>query len=160
MSKDLKCILITNLCTKCRIRTADEHIIQCFSGFYKHPALINEDAWHLVKSGNVKLMVDSDTMHLMEGMVCDWGFDSKSDTVITMKLTSTIKDKDERIAKWNALYEYSMNLRSAMDSHYDSDKIDQVTDLLKKTTISDASQEDSDSVDGDHTPGKTPVEKA
>ena len=104
MSKSIKSILITNLCTKCRIRTADEHVIQCFSGFYHHPALINEDAWHLVTTGNVKLMVDSDTMHVIEGMVCEWGFEAKSDVILTLKITSTIKDKDKRIAKWNELY--------------------------------------------------------
>ena len=157
MSKDLTSILITNLCAGVRIRTLDDHIIQCFSAFYHHPALINEDAWHLMKHGNTKLMVDEDTMHLMEKMVCEWGFKPKSDTILTLKLTSSIKDKDERIKHWNQLYEYSMKLRSAMTKHFDKDKLDTLTDQLENVTISDSAQEDLDSTCDDPKPEKTPA---
>tara|TARA_Y100000817_G_C16814116_1_gene525620 strand:- start:343 stop:825 length:483 start_codon:yes stop_codon:yes gene_type:complete len=159
MKKDLKSILITNVCTSVRIRTLDEHILQCFSGFYSHPALINEDAWHLVKHGNTKLMVDKDTMYLMENMVCEWGFQAKSDTILTLKLTSTIKDEEERIKHWNHLYEYSMNLRKAMTSHFDKDKMEDLTAQMKETSISDSSQELKDSACDDQKPEKTLVEK-
>tara|TARA_B100000674_G_scaffold119332_1_gene90646 strand:- start:2721 stop:3203 length:483 start_codon:yes stop_codon:yes gene_type:complete len=158
MSKDLKSILITNLCTKTRICTTDNHIIQCFSGFYEHPALIDQDSWHLVKHGNTNLMVDQDTMHLMEDMVCEWGFQPKSDTVLTLKLTSTKEDKDERIKHWNQLYKYSMDLKKAMAQHFDNDKIDELADQMKKTSISDSSLEDSDSACSDRKPEKTPEE--
>lgn len=159
MNKDLKSILITNVCTGVRIRTLDEHIIQCFSGYYKHPALIDEDSWHLMKHGNTKLMVDKDTMHLMENMICEWGFQANSDTILTLKLTSTVKDKEERIKHWNQLYEYSMNLRKAMTSHFDSNKLDELTGQMKAVSICDSSQEVKDSACDDQKLEKTLVEK-
>ena len=140
-----------------RIRTLDDHIIQCFSAFYHHPVLINEDAWHLMKYGKTKIMIDRDTMHLMEKMVCEWGFEPTSDTILTLKLTSTMKDKDERIKHWNQLYEYSVKLRSAMSKHFNKDKLDTLTNQLENITISGCGQEHSDSTCDDPKPEKTPV---
>ena len=158
MNKDLKCILITNLCHTVRIRTTDDHIIQCFSAFYKHPALINEDSWHLTKHGNTKIMIDKDTMHLMKDMLCEWGFKAKSDIILTLKLTSTIADKEERIKQWNTLYEYSMKLRRAMASYFDKNKVvDSTINQMKNMSISDSSQEQKDSVCDDHTHEKIPA---
>lgn len=156
----MKSILITNRCTKVRIRTLDDHIIQCFSAFYSHPALINEDSWHMMKHGNTKMMVDNDTMHIMKDLLCEWGFEAKSDTILTLKLTSTVENENERTRRWNQIYKYSMNLKKAMTEHFDKDKMDELTDQLKTTSISDSSQEQKDSSCDDRTPGKIPEEKA
>ena len=55
---------------------------------------------------------------------------------------------------------YTVKLRAAMDSHYDNEKVDQIADQLKNTTISDSSQENSDFACDDRTLEKIPATKA
>ena len=103
----MKSFLITNLCTHVRIKTKDDHVLQAFSGFYQHPAMVNEDAWNLQKHGNVNILVDEDTMHIMKNMLCEFGYEATSDTILTCKLTSMIEDEEERKKQWNELYGYA-----------------------------------------------------
>lgn len=155
----MKSILVSNLCTKTRIRTIDNHILQCFSAFYEHPALIDEDSWKLIKNGEQRIMVDTDTMYLMKDMVCEWGHDPKSDIILTVKLTSTETDSDERMKRWNHLYEYSMKLKKAMNDHFDSKKLDSLTAQMSSASISDSAPAEKDSDDDDPKPESIPVVK-
>ncbi len=135
-------ILITNLCTKTRIKTKDEHVIQCFSAYYKHPALIDESSWHLVKNGTQHILVDKDTLHLMKDMICEWGFDATSDTILTLKVTSTVMDKVKRLQQWNERYEYAMKLTKAMKAYFDHTKvIDVLAESVNNINLSDSEQD-------------------
>lgn len=135
----MKSFLISNLCTKFRVKLKDDNVLQCFSGFYEHPGMINEDAWHLVNANNVKVLVDRDTMHVMKDMVCEWGFSAAADTILTCKLTSTESDEKKRTQHWNALYEYAVSTRKAMAQHFSKSKMNELTDTLKSCTVADSS---------------------
>ena len=148
----MESFLITNLCTKVRVKTKDEQILQLFSGFYKHPAMINEEGWHLQKHGNVNILVDEDTMHIMKSMVCEFGFEANSDTILTCKLTSTIKDKDERMKQWNELYEYASDVRKAAAEYFDQRKIYDLTKLVKDVSLKDDDAKKTNSEDAEKLP--------
>jgi hypothetical protein len=136
--------LITNLCTKVRVQTKDEKILQVFSGFYSHPAMINEDGWHLQKHGNVNILVDEDTMHIMKKMLCEFGYDATSDAILTCKLTSVVEDEEERTKQWNELYEYARGVRKAAAIHFDKQKVSDLVTKMEETTISENTDLDSD----------------
>ena len=147
----MKSILITNRCTKTRIQTKDGHIIQAFSAFYSHPAMVKEDWWHLLKVGSEKVMIDEDTMVIMKDMECEWGYKAKSDVILTCKLTSTIADEDERMKQWNKLYTFSMGVKKDIDG---ANVVDDLSKQLEHTTISD---KDSDSGDSSATTESIPA---
>jgi len=127
----MRSFLIINRCDGVRIRTSDGHVLRAFSGFYKHPAMINEDAWQLLHIDGQRVLVDSDTTYVMKDMICEWGFEACSDTVITCKITSTIEDADARTKDWTRLYRYVTDVRKAMGDHFDKGKVNELanTDL-------------------------------
>ena len=139
----MKSFLITNLCTNVRIKTKDDHVLQAFSGFYQHPAMVNEDAWHLQKHGNVNILVDEDTMHIMKNMLCEFGYEATSDTILTCKITSVIEDKKERTKQWNELYKYAKNVRKAAADYFDKKKVSDLVSQLENTSISENIGSDS-----------------
>lgn len=151
----MKSFLITNLCTKTRISTKDDVILQVFSGFYSHPAMINEDGWHLLEANGKKILVDEDTMFIMKDMICEWGNEATSDILLTCKLTSSIEDETERMLQWNEKYTYAMDTRRASNHFFDKDKVDDLTKQLETITVSENT--DSDSVDNSEVPGNIPV---
>jgi len=153
----MKSFLITNLCTKTRISTKDDVILQLFSGFYSHPAMINEDGWHLFEANGKKILVDEDTLFIMKDMLCEWGCEATSDVLLTCKLTSSIEDESERMKQWNDKYKYSMGIRKASAQFFDKDKVDDLSNQLEKITVS--ANTDSDSADNSEVPGNIPVEQ-
>ena len=145
----MKSFLITNLCTNVRIKTKDDHVLQAFSGFYQHPAMVNEDAWNLQKHGNVNILVDEDTMHIMKNMLCEFGYEATSDTILTCKLTSMIEDEEERTKQWNELYEYANGIRNAL-THMNQKalkkmkpKVSDLVSAMENTSISEKIDSDS-----------------
>lgn len=147
----MKSILITNRCTKTRIQTKDGHILQLFSAFYSHPAMVKEDWWHLLKVGSDKVMIDEDTMVIMKDMECEWGYEAKSDVILTCKLTSTIADEDERMKQWNKLYTFSMGVKKDINGAND------VNDLSKQLENTSISCKDSGSDDNSATTESIPA---
>jgi len=106
--------------------------------------MINEEAWHLQKHGNTNILVDEDTMFVMQNMVCEFGFEATSDTILTCKLTSTIEDEDERNIEWNTKYEYAKGVNKAAFNFFDKSKVEELADAMKQTTISENTDSDSD----------------
>ena len=153
----MKSFLITNLCTKTRISTKDDVILQVFSGFYSHPAMINEDGWHLFEANGKKILVDEDTLFIMKDMLCEWGCEATSDVLLTCKLTSSIEDETERMKQWNDKYKYAMDIRKASAQFFDKDKVDDLSSQLEKINVS--ANIDSDSADNSEVPENILVEQ-
>ena len=153
----MKSILITNLCTKTRVKMKDGHVIQLFSGFYNHPAMVKEDWWHLLKVGSERVLVDEDTLVIMKDMECEWGYEAKTDIILTCKLTSKISDEDERMQQWNKLYAFSLKLRKDIESSFKKTTVDDLTDQLNKTSLKDSTCKDSGSVDNSATTENIPA---
>jgi len=135
--------VILNQCDKIRVKTKDGVVMQVFSAFYRHPAMINEDAWHLVKHGNLRLLIDTDTMEIMKDLECEWGFSPKSDTIMTCKLTSCIRDKEKRNAQFGEKLEYAKGVRSSMETFFDAKKVDELSAALDSIDITELSDSDS-----------------
>ena len=152
----MKSFLMTNLCTRTRVEIKDKVLMQVFSGFYSHPAMINEDDWHLMEALGKNILVDEDTMFVMKDMVCEWGRDAASDTILTCKLTSTIEDEDKRAAQWNEKLKYAMDVRDNQSKFYDKKKVDELTQLAD---ISVSENIDSDFVDNSPKPGSVRKEQ-
>ena len=153
----MKSFLITNLCTKTRISTKDDVILQVFSGFYSHPAMINEDGWHLFEANGKKILVDEDTLFIMKDMLCEWGCEATSDVLLTCELTSSIEDETERMKQWNDKYKYAMDIRKASAQFFDKDKVDDLSSQLEKINVS--ANIDSDSADNSEVPENILVEQ-
>lgn len=153
----MKSFLITNLCTKTRISTKDDVILQVFSGFYSHPAMINEEGWHLFEANGKKILVDEDTLFIMKDMLCEWGCEATSDVLLTCKLTSSIEDETERMKQWNDKYKYAMDIRKASAQFFDKNKVDDLSSQLEKITVS--ANIDSDSADNSEVPENILVEQ-
>lgn len=136
--------LTTNRCTRTRIKTKDNVILQVFSLFYDHPAMVNEEAWHLFTHGNTKVMVDKDTLEIMRDLECEYGFSPKTDTIITCKLTSRIVDDDERKKQMNQKYEYAKKIRTSIEKFFDGDKVAELTSTIDDMSISEICDQDSD----------------
>lgn len=134
--------LLTNLCSKIRIKTSDKHVIQAFSAFYTHPAMINEDAWHLVRSGTLPILVDQDTMSIMKGLVCEWGFDASTDAILTLKLTCLEQDKDAREALLKEKLEYAKRTKAEMDHFFDRAKVEELTNAMDAISCSEPADSD------------------
>ena len=50
----MKNFLLTNRCTKIRVKTSDNHTLKVFSVFYQHPALLHPDGWKLLNNEDKK----------------------------------------------------------------------------------------------------------
>jgi len=136
--------LTTNRCTRTRIKTNDNIILQAFSLFYDHPAMVNEEAWHMFTHGNTKVMVDKDTLEIMRDLECEYGFSPKTDTIITCKLTSRIVDDDERKKQMNQKYEYAKKIRTSIEKFFDGDKIAELTSTIDDMSLTGISGPDFD----------------
>lgn len=128
-------VMLTNMCTKTRIETADKHVIQLFSAFYSHPAMLTEDSWHLVKSGTLPILVDQDTMEIMKDLECEWGFDSKSDVILSLKLRCHITDPGKRKELLKHKLEYAKRTRGEIEHFFDKQKVEDLTKSMEETTI-------------------------
>lgn len=129
--------LLTNLCSKIRIKTTDEHVIQAFSAFYTHPAMLDEDSWHLVRSGTLPILVDTDTMHIMKDLVCEWGFDATTDAILTLKLTCLEADDAKRDALLAEKLRYAKRTKAEMSHFFDRKKVDELTAAMGAISCSE-----------------------
>ena len=150
--------LTTNRCTRTRIQTKDGVVIQLFSAFYDHPAMVNEDAWHLVKHGSFNLLVDEDTMEIMNGLECEWGFSANSDTIVTCKLSSHEKDEEKRNHDMGIKFEYAKKVRRSMKSFFDASKVDELSLAVDAIDINEL--DDSGFLDNGQVIGNTPANQA
>lgn len=129
--------LLTNLCSKVRVETSDKHVIQAFSAFYEHPAMINEDSWHLIKSGTLPILVDKDTLHIMKDLVCEWGFDAKTDAILTLKLSCHEEDVKQRDALLAEKLGYAKRTKAEISHFFDRTKVDELTTAMKTISCSE-----------------------
>lgn len=142
----MKTILLHNRCTKTRVKLADGNILQCFSLFYEHPAMINEDAWTLLKTNGINILCDSDTMFVLKGNECEWGFSATGDTILTAKLSTQLETEKDQINHWNKLYEFAVGIKKEAADFFDKKKIQNLADELNSLNVSSTDQ-NSTSVD-------------
>ena len=127
-----------------KIKTSDGHLLNVFSVFYAHPAMINEDGWTLMK--DMKVLVDVDTMFLLESNISEFGWDK--DKLLTCKITSKLEG-DALKKHWDKLYKHSLRTKKRMSQHFDKDKLCDLLDDMKinketDTNKSDVSQDSKD----------------
>ena len=138
----MKSILLHNRCTKTRVKLADGNILQCFTLFYDHPAMINEEAWTLMKTNGINVLCDTDTMHVLSGNECEWGFTPTGDTILTVKLTTQLENQEDQINHWNKLYEFAVGVKKEAAQFFDKKKIENLADELNSLDVSSVKTRD------------------
>lgn len=123
---------IPNLLPNMKSRLKDGHVLLMTSFFYKHPAMINPDGWKLLKVGNEKILVDTDTLFIIGKHETEliW----EKDHVTHVKLTSKLKG-DELKEHWDTLLKYANDLKRDMSAHYDKEKVDELSTMLKNVSV-------------------------
>lgn len=148
--------LLTNRCTKIRVQTTDKHTLKVFSAFYQHPALLHPDGWKMLDHGE-KILVDENTLWLLEHHECEFGYQPTTGTILTCKITP--KDKSNLDKHWEGMLKYCVEVKGDFAKFVDKSKVKELTDTLDNLKLkSDSPQECSDPATNDHMPEKTPAE--
>ena len=146
--------LLTNRCTRTRVKTADNHTLKVFSVFYQHPALIHPDGWHLLKHDKENILVDENTLYILNKHECEFGFQPKSGTILTCKITIKGKLSDEESkSHWDDIYKYCIEVKRDFAKFCDDNKVEELTNKLSSSLGL------QDSVEIDQVPEKTPAKK-
>ena len=156
----MKDFLLTNRCTKIRVQTSDKHTLKVFSVFYQHPALLHPDGWKLLDHGD-KILVDENTLWLLEQHECEFGYQPKEGTILTCKITpkgkTTPKELDEH---WDDMLAYCSEVKCDFAKFVDENKVEELTDQLDDMKVkSDSQLGELDRASTDHTLENIPVEK-
>lgn len=129
---DKKTATIPNLLPNMKSKLQDGHILLMTSFFYKHPAMLNPNGWQLLKIGNEKLLVDTDTLFIIGDHETELVWDK--DHVTHVKLTSTLEGEELK-SHWESLLKYANDLKKDMSAHYSKDKVDDLTTMLKNVSV-------------------------
>ena len=158
----MKDFLLTNRCTKIRVQTSDKHTLKVFSVFYQHPALLHPDGWKLLDHGD-KILVDENTLWLLEKHECEFGYQPKDGTILTCKITPKGKTTPKELEEhWDDMLAYCSEVKGDFAKFVDSAKVEELADKLDATTLevkSDSQPDDSDLVSNDHMPENTLASK-
>ena len=150
--------LLTNRCTKIRVKTSDNHTLKVFSVFYQHPALLNPDGWKVLENTE-KILVDENTLWLLEKHVCEFGFSPKDGTILTCKITP--KDTTDLQKHWDEMLDYCIEVKKDFAQFIDAQKADELTSRLDQLKLkSDSQPAYSDPATNGHTLGRIPEETA
>ena len=154
----MKDFLLTNRCTKIRVQTSDNHTLKVFSVFYQHPALLNPDGWKLLDHQD-KILVDENTLWLLDKHVCEFGFSPKDGTILTCKITP--KDTSNPEKHWDDMLDYCIEVKKDFAQFVDAQKADELTNRLDQLKLkSDSQPACSDLATNDHMLEKIPEERA
>tara|TARA_B110000483_G_scaffold213820_1_gene263242 strand:- start:1261 stop:1743 length:483 start_codon:yes stop_codon:yes gene_type:complete len=110
--------LLQNRCTKIRVSTSDEHTLKVFSVFYQHPALIDPEGWTVLKTEE-NILVDKNTMWILEKHECEFGYEAKSGTILTCRIKP--KDCSNLEAHWDDILQYCMEVKGDFAKFCDED---------------------------------------
>ena len=102
--------------------------------FYTHPYLLDEDGWKLLNLGEEKLLVDTDSLHVFGD--CEVRLKYDNEHITDVQLTSKLEG-DELHSLFDEMLEYSKQVRADMNSHYDPDKVSELTTNLKALNVAD-----------------------
>jgi hypothetical protein len=158
----MKDFLLTNRCTKVRVQTSDNHTLKVFSIFYQHPALLHPDGWKLLDHGE-KILVDENTLWVLEQHECEFGYQPKDGTILTCKITPKGKTTPKELNDhWDEMLVYCTEVKGDFAKFVDGAKVEELVDKLDATTLkvkSDSQPADLDLSSNDHTPENTLEEK-
>mgnify|MGYP000858257011 FL=1 len=131
--------LLTNRCTKVRVKTSDGHTLKVFSVFYEHVALLDPDSWSLLDVGE-KILVDVDTKWLLSHHESEFGYAPKDGTVLTCKITPLDKSNLEK--HWNDMLDHCIQVKKEFAEFVDSKKVDDLSEKLDDLKVKSESELD------------------
>ena len=144
--------LLQNRCTRTRAKTLDNHTLKVFSVFYQHPSLLDPDAWKLFHTGDENILIDEDTMVILDKHVCEFGYQPKTGTIITCKITP--RETTDLKAHWDNILEFCNEVKKDFSEFWD----DTTLEMEKLSLKSDPLQACSDSTSNGPTLGSIPEE--
>ncbi len=116
-----------------KVKLGDGVVLKLFSIFYTHPFLLDEDGWKLLNLGEEKILVDTDSLHVFGD--CDVTLKYDMEHITHVNLRSHLKG-DELNGLFDDMLKYSKQVRADMNSHYDPDKVSELTSALNTIKIS------------------------
>jgi len=134
--------LLTNQCTRVRVKTSDDHSLKVFSVFYQHPGMLDPDGWKLLDNGE-KILVDENTMWLLDKHECEFGYKPKEGTILTCKITPVDVEPSELKAHWEDMLQFCMEVKRDFAKFVDSQKVDNITDELENLKVKSCSPQES-----------------
>lgn len=149
----MKEYLLQNICTRVRVSTSDNHTLKVFSVFYQHPALIAPEGWQVLKTEE-NILVDENTMWILERHECEFGYEPKTGTILTCRIKP--KDCSDLQKHWDDILQYCIEVKADFAKFCDEDLSSKLNDLKIK---SDSPQECLDPEANDRKLGNTPQEK-
>ena len=145
--------LLQNRCTRVRVTTSDNHTLKVFSVFYQHPALIAPEGWKVLKTDE-NVLVDENTMWILEQHECEFGYQPKSGTILTCRIKP--KDLSNLEKHWDNILQYCLEVKGDFAKFCDEDLTSKLDDLKIK---SDSPQECLDPEANDRKLENTLLEK-
>ena len=103
--------VVANQCQAYRVETKDKVQLRVFSMFYPHPGMVKEEGWKIFKLGKDQILVDENTLYVLERNTNEFGFDPKSDTIISCKLTKEGRQEDLD-SHWDDMKQYGQELKT------------------------------------------------
>jgi len=134
---------LNNLLPNAKIRLNDGKEVLLVSLFYEHPLMLDEDGWTLVKIGSENILIDKDTMQVIDK--CEIELQWEKDHIQAIQLTSDLTGDDLK-KHWEQLIEFSRKVKNEMSEFFHKEKVDDLCNKLTDVTIV------SDSSQGDETP--------
>jgi hypothetical protein len=111
-----------------------------FSVFYQHPALIHPDGWKLLDHGD-KILVDENTLWLLEKHECEFGYQPKEGTILTCKITPKGKTTPKELEEhWDDMLAYCSEVKGDFAKFVDNAKVEELTDELDDMKVKSDSQ--------------------
>lgn len=109
--------LLQNRCTRTRAKTLDNHTLKVFSVFYQHPSLLDPDAWKLFDTGDENILIDEDTMVILHQHICEFGYQPKTGTILTCKITP--KETKDLKAHWDKILDFCNEVKKDFSEFWD-----------------------------------------
>ena len=139
--------LLTNRCTRTRVKTEDNHTLKVFSVFYQHPALLDPADWKLFNAESEQVLMDKDTIYLLDKHLCEFGYEPKTGTILTCKITPI--EKTDLDKHWDEMLQFCLEVKRDFAQFCDEETLG----LDKLNLKSDQSQDCSDSTSNGPTLG-------
>jgi hypothetical protein len=141
-------VLVANQCRAFRVETKDKVQLRVFSMFYPHPGMVEEEGWKIFQMDKDKILVDENTLYVLERNINEFGFEPKSDTIISCKLTKE-GSQEEIDAHWDDMKKYGEELKT---DYSNFKKADPTTALSELSLIDDSDHKESAPVEKEQTP--------
>lgn len=134
---------LKNLLPNAKVRLNDGQLVLLVSVFYHHPLMLDEEGWTLVKIGSENVLIDKDTMQVIDK--CEIELQWEKDHIQGIQLACNLAGDDLK-KHWDEVVEFSRQVKNEMSDFFHKEEVDDLCNQLTDVNIT------SDSAQGDENP--------